>query len=42
MRDWEPARKALPRGCHPVEGHVVLSHPKLDLGGLFNEYEVVA
>ena len=31
VRGWEAARKTLPRGSRPVEGHVVLSHPSLDL-----------
>ncbi len=31
VRGWEAARKTLPRGARPVEGHVVLSHPALDL-----------
>jgi hypothetical protein len=37
VREWEPARKAPPRGCDPVEGHVVLSHPKLDLKNAITE-----
>lgn len=30
---WTPAQKRLPRGVHPVTGHVIMSHPSIDLSG---------
>ncbi|GAB3453744.1 protein kinase domain-containing protein [Actinophytocola sediminis] len=30
---WAQTQKRLPRGVHPVTGHVIMSHPSLELSG---------